>query len=53
MKKIKEKRTEKLTANVSKTFKAEVLEFAENYGELSESKAVAMLVKKGLEAYLK
>ncbi|MFZ0444194.1 MAG: hypothetical protein WAM95_06080 [Bacillus sp. (in: firmicutes)] len=50
MVKIKEKRTERLSANVTKSLKETVLEFAENKDDISESKAVEILVKEALIA---
>ena len=50
MKKIKENRTEKLQSKVTKGLKEEVLEFAENKDDISESKAVEILVKEALIA---
>ena len=48
MKKIKENRTEKLQTNITKTLKQQVLDFAERNGDVSESKAVEMLIIKAL-----
>lgn len=48
MKKIKEKRDEKLTANVTKTLKQEVLDFIEDNNGISESKATEILIIRGL-----
>ena len=57
MKKIKEKRTERLSSNVAKSLKDIVIyDFAEDtMDRISESKAVEILVKEALRArgYLK
>ncbi|MGG3911252.1 hypothetical protein [Peribacillus simplex] len=49
MVKIKENRTERLSANVTKSLKQTVLDFAEDNGDLSESKAVEILIIRGLK----
>ncbi|USK33519.1 hypothetical protein LIT25_23935 [Bacillus sp. F19] len=48
MKKIKENRSAKLAARVTKSLKDQVIEFAEMNGDLSESKAVEILLIKAL-----
>ena len=50
MEKIKEKRTASLQTNVKPSLKELVLEFAKNNGELTDSKAVEILIIKGLSA---
>lgn len=49
MVKIKENRTARLTAIVTETLKEKVIKFAENNGDLSESKATEILIIKGLQ----
>ncbi|MEF2093066.1 hypothetical protein V3595_00085 [Bacillus sp. CFBP9009] len=49
MVKIKEDRTEQLLTNVKPSLKQIVLDFAEDNGELSESKAVEILIIRGLK----
>ncbi|MED4021992.1 hypothetical protein [Priestia aryabhattai] len=48
MKVNKEKRSERLATNVRPSLKEQVLKFAHDNGDVTESKAVEMLIIKGL-----
>lgn len=49
MKKIKQKRTEKLSSYITRDLSEEINEYAEKNGELSRSKAIEILILKGLQ----
>lgn len=55
MKKIKQKKTEKLSSYITKGLSEAINQFAEDYDEITRSKAIEILVKESLtvRGYLK